>query len=321
MPDDWLDPLFSSRPEGRRKSFHTKLYECASADNLWKKSPNFSILAPFDRDHPATPRSGAALHPPNTMENQPFSGKVALVTGSSRGIGHAIAESLAREGADLVVTYRRSGKSAERAEALCEQIRAEGRRAVAVQGDISDKQDVKRMVSQGVEAMGRLDFLILNAAIAPFKPLEKLFEKELKQLVGVNYMGNLFCIQAALPHLQESGGRIVFVSSLGSRFFNPSYPLGSMKAAMEAVVRDCGESLRAKGVNSNAVCAGIVKTDSFKVLRQLWEGLERMPEELFVQPREVADVVNFLCSPASSAIRGQTIVVDHGMSNRVYQGG
>ncbi len=255
------------------------------------------------------------------MENNPFSGKVALVTGSSRGIGRTIAETLAREGADLVVTYRRAGKSAGRAEELCRQIRDLGRRATAVQGDISVKEDVKRMVNEGVEAMGRLDFLILNAALAPFKPLEKLFEKELKQLVGVNYIGNIFCIQAALPHLEESGGRIVFISSLGSRFFNPSYPLGSMKAAMEAVVRDCGESLRSRGVNSNGVCAGIVKTDSFKVLRQLWEGIEQMPEELFVQPQEVADVVTFLCSPASGAIRGQTIVVDHGMSNRVYQGG
>ena len=187
------------------------------------------------------------------MENLPFLDKVAIVTGSSRGIGHAIASALAREGADLVVTYRRGGKSAEKAEALCGQIRDTGRRAIAVQGDISVKADVQRMVSEGVEAMGRLDFLILNAAVAPFKPREKLFEKELKALVGVNYTGNILCLQAALPHLEKSGGTAVFISSLGSRFYNPSYPLGSMKAAMEAVVRDCGESLRDRGVNINGV--------------------------------------------------------------------
>ena len=255
------------------------------------------------------------------MENLPFLDKVAIVTGSSRGIGHAIASALAREGADLIVTYRRGGKSAEKAEALCGRIRDLGRRAVAVQGDISVKADVQRMVGEGVEAMGRLDFLILNAAIAPFKPIEKLFEKELKALVGVNYTGNILCLQAALPHLEKSGGSVVFISSLGSRFYNPSYPLGSMKAAMEAVVRDCGESLRGRGVNMNGVCAGLVKTDSFKVLRQLWEGIDQIPEELFLQPEEVADVVSFLCSPASKAIRGQTIVVDHGMSNRLYSGG
>ncbi|MCP3867278.1 MAG: SDR family oxidoreductase [Gammaproteobacteria bacterium] len=255
------------------------------------------------------------------MENQPFFGKVALVTGSSRGIGLAIATAMAREGADLVVNYRRSGKSVEKAEALCQQIRDMGRRAIAVQGDISVKADVQRMVKEGTEAMGRLDFLILNAAIAPFKPIEKLFEKELKQLVGVNYTGNILCLQAALPHLEKTDGNIVFVSSLGSRFYNTSYPLGSMKAAMEAVVRDCGESLRDRGVNMNGVCAGLVKTDSFKVLRQLWEGIEQIPEELFLQPEEVADVVTFLCSPSARAIRGQTLVVDHGMSNRLYHGG
>lgn len=255
------------------------------------------------------------------MENLPFSGQVALVTGSSRGIGRAIAADLARNGADLIVTYRRAVKSPDQAEELCRQIRDLGRRAVAVQGDIAVKSDVKRMVSEGVEAMGRLDHLILNAAIAPFKPFERLLEKELQQLVGVNYVGNIFCIQAALPHLEQTQGRIVFISSLGSRVYSPSYPLGSMKAAMEVVIRDCGESLRARGVTANGVCAGIVKTDSFKVLRQFWEKSDQIPETFFVQEQEVADVVAFLCSPASRAIRGQTIVVDHGMSNLSYQGG
>ena len=196
-----------------------------------------------------------------------------------------------------------------------------GRRAIAVRGDISIKADVKRMVEEGVAALGGLDFLILNAALAPFKPVEKLLERDLNQLVGVNYLGNIFCIQAALPHLEESHGSIVFLSSLGSRVYSPSYPLGSMKAAMEVVVRDCGEQFRAKGIAVNGVCAGIVKTDSFKVLRQFWEKDQQIPEAFFVQEDEVADVVAFLCSPASRAIRGQTIVVDHGMSNLSYQGG
>ncbi len=254
------------------------------------------------------------------MDKLLFAGQVALITGSSRGIGHAIAESLADQGADIVVTYRRSGKSADKAQALCEQARSLGRRAIAVQGDIAVKSDVKRMVEEGVAAMGGLDHLILNAALAPFKPFEKLLERDLKQLVGVNYLGNIFCIQAALPHLEAKAGRIVFLSSLGSRLYSPSYPLGSMKAAMEAVVRDCGESLRPRGVNVNGVCAGIVKTDSFKVLRQFWEKDQQIPEDYFVQEDEVADVVSFLCAPGSRAIRGQTIVVDHGMSNLSYQG-
>jgi len=115
-----------------------------------------------------------------------------------------------------------------------------------VHANIADRDSVKAMLTEVNEKMGRLDYLILNAAKAPFKPIEKLFERELRQLVDTNYIGNIFCIQAALPMLEKTEGKIIFISSLGSRFYNPLYPLGSMKAAMESVVRDCGESLRSK---------------------------------------------------------------------------
>jgi NAD(P)-dependent dehydrogenase (short-subunit alcohol dehydrogenase family) len=111
----------------------------------------------------------------------------------------------------------------------------------------------------------------------------------------------------------------VFISSLGSRFYNPAYPLGSMKAAMESVVRDCAESLRAQNISANAVCGGIVKTDSFKLLRQYWDGIDRLSDDIFVEPDEIADVVFFLCSPASRGISGQTVVVDRGLSNALYR--
>src|SRR4030067_739438 len=115
------------------------------------------------------------------------------------------------------------------------------------------------MFSQVRDQWGRLDFLVLNAARAPFKPIEKLFERELRQLIETNYLGNIFCIQEGLSMLEKTNGRIVFISSLGSRFYNPVYPLGSMKAAMESVVRDCAESLRGKKVLVNAVCGGVGK--------------------------------------------------------------
>ncbi len=119
--------------------------------------------------------------------------------------------------------------------------------------------------------------------------------------------------------MKENGGKIIFVSSLGSRFYNPAYPLGSMKAAMESIVRDCAESLRDKGISVNAVCGGIVKTDSFKILRQFWDNIDMLPEELFVETDELADVVLFLCSPESRGITGQTIVVDKGLSNSLFR--
>ncbi|HXX81939.1 MAG TPA: SDR family oxidoreductase [Thermodesulfovibrionales bacterium] len=246
--------------------------------------------------------------------------KIALITGSSRGIGAAIAHKFATGGTDVVLNYRKAGgKSQEQGELLCKEIQEMGRRAYLIQADIAVKASVNHMFSEIREKCGRLDFLILNAAKAPFKPLEQLFERELRQLAETNFMGNIFCVQEALPLLEKSGGKIVFISSLGSRFYNTSYPLGTMKAAMEAAVRDLAESLGDKNISVNGVCGGIVKTDSFKVLRQLWEEVAQIPEELFVEPDELADAVLFLCSQASRGMRGQTIVVDRGLSNRLHR--
>jgi NAD(P)-dependent dehydrogenase (short-subunit alcohol dehydrogenase family) len=246
--------------------------------------------------------------------------KVALITGSSRGIGNAIARICALAGADIVINYRKAGgTSLAQAEKLCEEIKGMGRQAIMIQADIAEKESVKKLFGETNEKFGRLDLLVLNAAKAPFKPIEKLFERELRQLVETNYLGNIFCIQEALPLMENRGGKIVFISSLGSRFYNPAYPLGSMKAAMESVVRDCAESLREKSISVNGVCGGIVKTDSFKVLRQYWDNIDKMPEELFVEPDEIADVVLFLCSQSSRGITGQTIIVDKGLSNTLYR--
>ena len=249
-----------------------------------------------------------------------INGKVALITGSSRGIGSAVAQKLASEGVDIAINYRNEkGSSKKKAEALQQQIQSVDRKSLLIRADISKKASVKEMIDAVSDGFGQLDYLILNAARAPFKPLEKLFERELKLLVETNYLGNIFCIQQAIPLLEQSHGKIIFISSLGSRFANPSYPLGSMKAAMESVVRDCSESLREKRITVNAVCGGLVKTDSFKVFRQYWEHLDMLPEDLFVETSELADSVAFLCSPLSRGINGQTIVVDKGLSNSLIR--
>lgn len=284
-----------------------------------------------------------------------FRNKTALITGSSRGIGKSIALKFARLGSNVVVNYRRPVLAAQGDAAgavlpgatglpgaadsptvsqtvpmfpsrrgggvqeLCREIEGLGVKALPIQADISKREEVKSLFDGVREHFGSLDFLILNAAKAPFKPIEKLLEKELRDLVDVNYLGNIFCVKEALPLLEASGGKVVFISSLGSRFYNPAYPLGSMKAAMEAVVRDLSETLGERGISVNAVSGGIVRTDSFKVLRQFIEDIDRLPEELFVTPEEIADVVAFLSSSASRAIRGQTIVVDHGLSNSLHR--
>ncbi|MBF0537236.1 MAG: SDR family oxidoreductase [Nitrospirae bacterium] len=258
-----------------------------------------------------------------------FAGKVALVTGSSRGIGRAIALRFAANGADVVINHRRAETPNQARQvgiqALCQEIEGMGCRAYPILADISSRESVKQLMAEIADKCQRLDFLVLNAARAPFKPIERLLERELRELVDVNYLGNIFCIKEALPLLEKKdddttiAGKIVFISSLGSKFYNPAYPLGSMKAAMESVVRDLSQSLGERGIMVNAVSGGLVKTDSFKVLRQYMEGVDKLPEGLFVQPEEIADVVMFLCSQASRAIAGQTIIVDRGLSNRLYR--
>jgi len=248
-----------------------------------------------------------------------FEGKVALVTGSSRGIGSVIARKFATSGADVTINYRAAGGSSEeQANRLAHEIEELGRRALVARADISQRPEVESLFTRVREDFGRLDFLILNAARAPLKPFARLLERDLRQLVDTNFVGNILCIRNALPLLESAGGSVVFVSSLGSRHSIPDYPLGSMKAAMEAVVRDSSESLRERGVRVNAVCGGMVRTDSLKVLRQSWPGLESIPEELFVTADEIADAVEFLCSSAGQGIQGQVIVVDRGLGHRIH---
>ncbi len=256
-------------------------------------------------------------YPPAMAE---LAGKVALITGSTRGIGRAIALRLARDGADIAV-HGRSAEGPSHAAALetCEAIRALGRRAEPFAGDIGRKEEVGALLEAVGEAFGRLDVLVLNAARAPFKETRRLLERDLRQLVEVNLFGHVFCVQKALPLLEREGGRIVFISSLGSRYMNSQYPLGTMKAAMEAMVRQWAEELGGSGIGANAVCAGLVKTDSYKTLRRLWPELQALPESAYVTPEEVADVVAFLAAPDSRAIAGQTLVVDRGLTNRVLR--
>ncbi|MDJ0973222.1 MAG: SDR family oxidoreductase [Planctomycetota bacterium] len=250
----------------------------------------------------------------------PFEGRVALVTGSTRGIGRAIALRLAAEGADICVHGRQgSGPASAAGDETLEAIRALGRKAELLHADIASKASVTELMEAVEERFGRLDLLVLNAARAPFKETWRLLERDLRQLVDTNLLGNVFCVQKALPLLEREGGSIVFLSSLGSRFMNHMYPLGPMKAAMESMVRQWAEELGPKGIRSNAVCGGLVKTDAFKTLRRVWPELDQLPERFFVTPEEVAEAVAFLAGPAGAGIQGQTVVVDRGLSNRLMR--
>jgi enoyl-[acyl-carrier protein] reductase III len=124
-------------------------------------------------------------------------------------------------------------------------------------------------------------------------------------------------MQQALPLMQGRPGHVVFISSLGSRFALPNYPLGSMKAAMESLVKQWATELGDRQITVNGVTVGLLKTDSLIVLRQYWPAVERLPASAFVELEDVAGVVLFLCTDAARSIRGQNLVVDNGLSNEL----
>ncbi len=251
---------------------------------------------------------------------RPCEGKVALVTGSSRGLGQAIARKLSHAGAHVILNYRqRGGRSEAQARELARELVDLGSRALAIEADIANRDAVVAMFDQMASEYGRLDILVLNAARAPFKPLKQLLQRDLLQLVETNYLGNVFCMQRALPLMEGHGGHVVFISSLGSRFALPEYPLGSLKAALECLVKHWAEELADRKISVNGVTAGLLKTDSLKVLRQYWPGIAQLPDEFFVELNDVADVVLFLCSDAARGLRGQMLVVDNGLSNSLFR--
>jgi enoyl-[acyl-carrier protein] reductase III len=247
-------------------------------------------------------------------------GRVALVTGSSRGLGRVIARKLSEAGAHLVLNYRKTGgRSEAQAQALAKELVERGSPAVAIQADISQKDAVAAMFQEIGARYGRLDILVLNAARAPFKRVGELLKRDLLELVETNFLGNVYCMQQALPLMQGRPGHVVFISSLGSRFALPNYPLGSMKAAMESLVKHWAVELKDRQITVNGVTAGLLKTDSLIVLRQYWPGVERLPASAFVELEDVASVVVFLCTDAARSIRGQQIVVDNGLSNELLR--
>lgn len=243
--------------------------------------------------------------------------KVALVTGSGRGIGRAIALRLAAEGADVVVNFFRNRAPAEETAA---QITALGRRAAVVKADVGVPEGIETLFAEAERAFGGVDVLINNAASGYNRPVLEQKIKGWDWTMNINARAALFCAQRAAPGMAaRGGGRIVNVSSPGSFRVLPDYVVvGASKAALEAITRYLAVELAAQGIVVNAVSPGIVATDALKhfaVLRD--EGLldrtaAATPAGRLVTPEDVAGLVAFLCSPAAAMIRGQTILIDGG---------
>jgi enoyl-[acyl-carrier protein] reductase III len=245
----------------------------------------------------------------------PLAGKVALVTGAARGIGRAIALKLGRAGCDVAVNYYASHAEAE---SLCAELRAMGRRTVALQASVAEPGSVEEMFAALRETFPRLDIVVSNAASGVLRPAPDLTLKHWRWCLETNALALHLLARHAAP-LLPSGGRIVVLTSLGAARALPGYAfVGASKAALESLVRSWAVELGPRGILVNAVSAGLVDTDALRAFparaEMLAEYARKAPLGRTPTPAEVAAAVYLLCLPESAMITGQSVVVDGGYS-------
>ena len=246
-----------------------------------------------------------------------FEGKIALVTGASRGIGRATALRLAREGADVAVGFFRNREGAEKTVAEIEEI---GRRAVAVRAHIGDADKLLELVDVTQRELGPPTILVSNAASGVLRPLSEMDLKGWQWTMDVNARALMLLAQATRDGMRAAGGgTIVALSSLGSDRVLPSYgAVGASKATVEALVRYLAVEGAADGIRANVVSAGVVDTDALRHFPDregmLASAAERTPAGRTLTPDDVAAAVCFLCSDDAWMIRGEVLRVDGGYS-------
>jgi NAD(P)-dependent dehydrogenase (short-subunit alcohol dehydrogenase family) len=246
-----------------------------------------------------------------------LSGKVAIVTGSSRGIGRSIAETMASLGARVVVSSRKI----EACEPVVEGIRQAGGEAIAIPCNISRKTEVEALVAQTHERLGPVDILVCNAAVNPvYGPMSSLTDEAFDKIMGANVKSNLWLCNLVIPEMAErGGGAVVIVSSIaGLRGTGVIGGYGISKAADFALARNLAVEWGPKNVRINCIAPGLVKTDFARALWEDPQALEQRnsqtPLRRIGTPDEIGPVAAFLASSAASFMTGQTVVVDGGVT-------
>ncbi len=252
------------------------------------------------------------------MKDLPFSDKTALVTGSGRGIGRAIALYFARNGADVVVNFFRNRAPAE---GTAREIKKLGRRALVVKANVGEIEGIEKLFDEVKKEFGGLDIFVHNAASGYNRPVMEQKPKGWDWTMNINARALLFASQRCVPLMERrGGGNIVSITSGGSARVLPDYvAVGASKAALESLTRYLAVELAPKNIVVNAVSPSLVETDAIKhfdIINKekgiIEEAISNTPAGRLVTPEDVAEVVGFLCSPAASMIRGQVIVVDGG---------
>jgi 3-oxoacyl-[acyl-carrier protein] reductase len=244
-----------------------------------------------------------------------LTGKVAIVSGASKGIGAAIAERLAEDGAEVVVNY---SKSAREAQAVVSRIQAKGGKARAVQADVSKHTEAKALVDATVRESGKLDILVNNAGVFEFLPLSNVHEEHFDRQFDLNVKGLLFASQAAASAFGDRGGSIINISSVASQSAIPNASVYSAtKAAVDAITRSLAAELGPKKILVNSVLPGMTETEGVEAMNGSKEMraniVPQTPLGRIGQPRDIANVVSFLASDEAGWITGQAIPVSGGL--------
>ncbi|MBT2283222.1 3-oxoacyl-[acyl-carrier-protein] reductase [Paenibacillus polymyxa] len=246
--------------------------------------------------------------------SKPLEGKNALVTGASRGIGRSIALALAEAGANVAVNYAGSQAAAEE---VAEAIRAKGVKAIILQANVGLMDEAEQMVKATLEAWGNVDILVNNAGITRDNLIMRMKEEEFDQVIETNLKGVFNCLKAVTrPMMKQRSGRIINISSVVGVLGNAGQAnYVAAKAGVIGLTKASARELASRGITVNCVAPGFIETDMTKELSQeLVDGmLSGIPLSRLGQPDEIAGVVTFLASQASSYMTGQTLHVDGGM--------
>lgn len=243
-------------------------------------------------------------------------GKVAIVTGASKGIGASIALHLAAEGAAVVVNYSSSKEGADRVVA---EVASRGGKAVAVHANVARQDDIRRLFTEANEAFGRVDILVNNAGIYEFAPVESITAEHFHRQFDLNVLGLILTSQEAVKHFGPEGGSIVNISSVVSTYAPANAAVYSAtKAAVDAVTRSLAKELGPRNIRVNSINPGMVETEGTHAggiaeseMRKQTEATT--PLGRIGQPRDIAPAVVFLASPDSSWITGETLYISGGL--------
>lgn len=245
-----------------------------------------------------------------------LSGKVAVVTGASKGIGAGIAKALAAEGASVVVNYSSSKQGADR---IVAEIKDKGGKAIAVQGDVSKAADIKRLFAETKKSFGALDVLVNNAGVYKFAPLEEVTEDEFHRQFDTNVLGLILATQEAVKHFGSGGGSVINIGSVASRVTPPATVVyTATKGAVTSVTQVLAKELASKKIRVNSINPGGVETEGTHTAGVIGSDFEKQmiaqtPLGRLGQPDDIAPIAVFLASADSGWLTGEAFIASGGM--------